>query len=77
MSENDSCFIDTNIWLYAFIQGDVTHKTARAKEIIESATPITVSAQVINEVCINLYKKAHFTEAQLQQLALQRTVPIL
>jgi len=64
----ESCFIDTNLWLYAFIEGDDAQKTARAKALIETQTAIYVSTQVINEVCVNVLKKAHFSEQQVQQL---------
>lgn len=64
----ESCFIDTNIWLYAFIEGDDPQKTAHAKSLIETQRAIYVSTQVINEVCVNGVKKAHFSEQQVQQL---------
>jgi predicted nucleic acid-binding protein len=63
-----SCFIDTNIWLYAFTVGDDPEKTARAKSLIETQSAVFVSAQVINEVCVNLLKKAQFSEQQIQHL---------
>jgi predicted nucleic acid-binding protein len=64
----ESCFVDTNIWLYAFIEGDDPQKTVRAKALLETSRAIIVSTQVINEVCINLLKKAQFSEQQVQQL---------
>jgi predicted nucleic acid-binding protein len=64
----ESCFVDTNIWLYAFIEGEDRQKTARAKELLEASRTIIVSTQVINEVCVNLLKKAQFSEQQVQQL---------
>jgi predicted nucleic acid-binding protein len=64
----ESCFIDTNLWLYAFIEGDDPQKTARAKSLIETHSAIYVSTQVINEVCVNVIKKARFSEQQVQQL---------
>ena len=67
-ASSESCFIDTNIWLYAFIEGDDSGKSARAKSLIETQGAIYVSTQVINEVCINLIKKAHFSEQQVHQL---------
>ncbi|HEX8891614.1 MAG TPA: PIN domain-containing protein [Pyrinomonadaceae bacterium] len=69
MSGNDSklCFIDTNVWLYAFIQAQDQDKTAIAKTIIQSSE-VAVSAQVINEVCVNLIKKAHLDEASIRNL---------
>ncbi|MDT5060208.1 MAG: hypothetical protein QOH63_667 [Acidobacteriota bacterium] len=53
------CFIDTNVWLYAFIQSQDQDKTVIAKTTIESSE-IVISSQVINEVCVNLIKKARF-----------------
>jgi predicted nucleic acid-binding protein len=62
-----SCFIDTNIWLYAFIDSGETDKSTRARELIQATQP-TISTQVINEVCVNLVKKASFREEQLRML---------
>ena len=67
-TEAESCFLDTNIWLYAFTVGDDPKKTVRAKTLIETQSTVFVSTQVINEVCINLVKKARFSEKQVQQL---------
>jgi predicted nucleic acid-binding protein len=67
-AEAGGCFIDTNIWLYAFTVGNELEKTARAKRLIETRSAVFVSTQVINEVCVNLIKKAHFSEPQVQQL---------
>src|SRR5438094_8727714 len=64
----ESCFVDTNIWLYAFIEGEERQKTARAKELLAASRTIIVSTQVLNEVCVNLLKKAQFPEQQVQQL---------
>lgn len=67
-AEAESCFIDTNIWRYAFTVGNDPEKTVRAKTLIEVQSAVFVSTQVINEVCVNLIKKAHFSEQQVQQL---------
>jgi predicted nucleic acid-binding protein len=64
----ENCFLDTNIWLYAFTVGDDPEKTVRAKTLIETQSAVFVSAQVINEVCVNLIRKARFSEQQIQQL---------
>ncbi|HEX8845620.1 MAG TPA: PIN domain-containing protein [Pyrinomonadaceae bacterium] len=61
------CFIDTNVWLYAFIQSQDQSKTATAKTTIESSE-IVLSSQVINEVCVNLIKKARFDEVSIRSL---------
>jgi len=57
-------FIDTNVWLYAFIVGQDPQKTARARQAIQTASTIIVSTQVINEVCVHLMKREHYTEDQ-------------
>ncbi len=62
-----ACFIDTNIWLYAFIEGDDPAKSATARRLIHEVDPI-VSTQVINEVCVNLLRRANFTEEQIGPL---------
>lgn len=56
MSETEAastiCFVDTNIWLYAFISGQDAAKSARARHLLqENATSLIVNSQVINEVC--------------------------
>jgi len=61
------CFIDTNIWLYAFIATDDAAKSAIARALIQESEPV-VSTQVINEVCFNLLRRADFTEEQISQL---------
>lgn len=61
------CFVDSNVWLYAFIQTPDQDKTAIAKTAIQS-NEIVISSQVINEVCVNLIKKARFNEASIRNL---------
>jgi len=67
-TEPASCFVDTNIWLYAFVEGDELSKSARAKSLLEASSAVIVSPQVINEVCVNLIKKVQFSEQQVQHL---------
>ena len=67
-AEPESCFVDTTIWLYAFLEGDNPQKTACVKALLEASRAIMVSTQVINEVCISLLKKAQFSAQQVQQL---------
>jgi predicted nucleic acid-binding protein len=64
----ERCFVDTNIWLYAFIEGNAPQKTVRAKALLEASPAVIVSPQVVNEVCVNLRKKAQCSEPQVQQL---------
>jgi predicted nucleic acid-binding protein len=73
MSETDPslnlCFVDTNVWLYAFISGSDTAKSERARQLLRANEPsVVVSSQVINEICVNLVKKAHLPEADIQEL---------
>ncbi len=67
--ENVICFVDSNIWLYAFIAGDDEGKSAIANALLQGREiDIIVSTQVINEVCVNLLKRSVFTEDQLHRL---------
>jgi predicted nucleic acid-binding protein len=73
MSETENlaplCFVDTNIWLYAFIASQDATKSTRAKQLLqENATSIVVSSQVINEVCVNLLRKGRVSETNIEQL---------
>ena len=52
-------FIDTNVWLYSFIQSQNTEKTEIARTIIKECE-IVITSQIINERCVNLVKKANF-----------------
>ena len=49
------CFIDTNIFIYAFCD-KMAYKQVIAKDLILDGSP-TFSVQVINEVSNNLLKK--------------------
>jgi len=43
MSDNPKrCFIDTNIWLYAFIKGANAEKTRKAKQVIDTHDVVLV-----------------------------------
>ena len=63
-----SHFIDTNIWLYAFMPNGNSPKVTQAKKVIENSESIIISTQVISETCVNLIKKAQFTELKIQKL---------
>jgi predicted nucleic acid-binding protein len=69
MSDNPlpAAFVDTNIWLYAFIECGQSEKSRLARELIFTCQPV-ISLQIINEVCINLIRKAGFTEDQIRRL---------
>jgi len=62
-----SCFLDSNAWLYAFVEAQDQRKSDIAKRLIQDNVAI-ISAQVINEVCVNLIKKANFDEASIRRL---------
>ena len=63
----NDCFVDSNIWLYAFNrrQDEVKHQTAKAIVVEPS---LLVSTQVVNEVCKNLLQKASFSETQISKV---------
>ena len=68
MLDSRRCFIDSNIWLYAFVlSGDGT-KTASARRLIQAEEKIVISSQVINEVSVNMIKKAGSTGIDIQQI---------
>jgi predicted nucleic acid-binding protein len=61
-------FVDTNVWLYAFVDSDNAPPQHRLAREVVSHAGIAVSAQVINETCVNLIKKAGTSEATIRQL---------
>ena len=61
------CFIDTNIWLYAFIESDDKKRSVVARDLVRLSRP-AVSVQVVNEVCVNMIRKASFVEEQIREL---------
>lgn len=65
--QGTSYFVDSNIWLSAFIQSQDTNKHKIANQLVQSEN-IFVSTQVINEVCVSLLKKATFSEQQIYVL---------
>lgn len=67
MSAESRAFLDTNIWLYAFIVGQDRDKHREAHVLMQRITPV-VSTQVINEVCVNLLRKAAMDNAQIEAL---------
>ena len=61
-----SCFTGSNVWLYAFIEGQDRGKTEQASALIEANEP-SVSTQIVNETCVNLVRRAGFTEAEVRE----------
>lgn len=70
-------FVDSNVWLYAMQKLGDPQKRRQAVHTV-SADVLTVSTQVINEVCNNLRRKSGFTEVQIGKVIksfyLRRTV---
>ena len=62
----DKIFIDSNIWLYAFMNGDIAKKNVALKVI--SNNNVILSTQVLNEISINLIKKANYNEDDVYKL---------
>ena len=61
-------FLDTNVWLYAFHESQDTQKMQQAKRLIRRTSGITVSTQVINEVCFTMLRKFGADESAIQTL---------
>ena len=63
---SDRIFVDTNVWLYAFVlcPGEEA-KHARALSLVEAVNRYTISGQVVAEVSVNLLKKADMPESDL------------
>ena len=62
-----ACFIDSNVWLYGLIESGNPVKSAAARQLIQSVDAV-VSQQVVNEVCVNLLKRAKFSEQQIRDV---------
>jgi len=60
-------FVDSNIWLYAFIKQD-DRKHGVASSFIRGAEALVISTQVVSEVSVNLLKKAGQTEAFIREM---------
>ena len=67
IQHDSTYFIDTNIWLYSFVQSQNKEKTKIAGGIIKKCE-IVISVQIINEICVNLIKKVGFSEDKIQNL---------
>ena len=60
-------FLDSNIWIYALNQSQDFQKH-QICNTLATETGLYLSTQLINEVCVNLIKKAKFQENQIQDL---------
>ena len=61
------CFVDANVWPYAFIGEQDARKSAQARQLLRERD-IVLSLQVVNEVCVNLVRKARYPEAKVRAL---------
>ena len=66
-TDENLCFIDSNIYLYAFINSQDSDKSIAARSVIRK-NDIAISTQIINEVCINLIRKALYPEDKTREL---------
>jgi predicted nucleic acid-binding protein len=57
LDETTRIFIDTNVWIYLYSK-DQPGKQAQVKRLIEQASFITISTQVLNEL-INVFMKKY------------------
>lgn len=60
-------FVDANVWLYALIRRQDAAKRRKAVALVSGTTRV-VSTQVVNEVCVNLIRKAGFDDARIERL---------
>ncbi len=68
MTGNFKVFPYSNIWLYALTNQDEDRKQKAEDLVEENEERICISTQVINEVCLNLKRKASFGEAEISRL---------
>ena len=63
----DLTFVDSNIWLYAFI-GSPDSRHRIAVDLLKEKERWVISSQVVSEVCVNILKKAGRDEVFVQRL---------
>ena len=63
---SDNVFVDSNLWLYAFVvRPGEESKHARALPLVEATNRYAISTQVVSEVSVNLLRKAGMAEVDL------------
>ena len=65
-ADEEAPFVDSNIWLYALVAGYDLAKTALARRVVQGSCRL--STQVVNEICVNLIRKAGRTEDEISEL---------
>jgi predicted nucleic acid-binding protein len=63
------CLIDSNVWLYAFVESGEREKSTVARSVVQASNAV-ISTQVINEVCVNLISKAGFSETDVRRMVM-------
>ena len=61
-------FLDTNLWLSAFLETETGNDKQQIARSLINSQGVVVSTQVINEVCVNLIKKALLDEEKINHL---------
>ncbi len=61
----DRVFIDTNVWLYAFMEDSQDKKEKALSVISKSSGSIVISTQVLIEISANLLKKTDYDEEDI------------
>lgn len=58
-------YIDSNVWLYSLIKKQDNEKHELALKAIRGHSPL-ISIQLINEICVNLIRKASYSELMVR-----------
>ncbi len=68
MATDSNFFLDSNVWLYA-LSDDNDEKALKARELVSNlGGSILFTAQVANEVCLNLKRKSSMSEVEIRRL---------
>ena len=68
-TSQESCFVDSNVWLYILLPGQDSAKANVAKQLVrEKEANIVISTQVVNEVINGLVRHAIMNEAEIREL---------
>lgn len=60
-----SRFVDSNIWIYAYVASGDAARHQRARSAVEGLLDLYISDQVVTEVAANLLRKAHLSESDI------------
>jgi predicted nucleic acid-binding protein len=70
MPENNPHFLDSSIWLYAFLRKGSEKRITASQDLIR-LQPAILSTQVINEVCTDLLNKGKQSEEEIRRFVEQ------